>query len=198
MKLRFGFVCVALAAMAACTPAPQKAADGAAPSAPAASPPAASTVSVQPGWYETKIKVLSIENPNIPKSAMDMMKKSGNMDFSVSACVTQAEAADWYGRPQTRGADDTLDCGAQRYTIAGGRVSGTITCKGPIGEMTITTDGTYTPTSMSARTVMEGATPAGPMKQTMEMTSTRQRDCTPQEQASAEKMLQDAKAAMAK
>lgn len=193
MTVRVFVFGAALAALVACSPAPQKAADGST-AAPAATTPAG--ITIEPGWYETKIKTISLENPNIPKSVMDMMKKQGTMDITVADCVTAADAAEAFSSPQTEGTDSTMTCGNQRYTMAGGRISGSIKCTGPAGDMTIATEGTYTSTSMSQRSTMEGTTPAGPMKTTVDITATRLRACTPAEEAAAAKDAAEAKAAM--
>lgn len=166
---------------AACSPQGEKPSN-AAPAAPALLAP-----SIEPGWYSHKLTLISMDNPMIPPSVKQMMMKNPTV-MTVEDCISAAKAKEIMGRPRPGGPDGQgLDCGDQRYTVMGGRITGEVTCQSPMGPMTMRADGAYTATSMKIRMEMTGTTPQGPMTQTSEMDSTRLRACTAAEEAEAAK-----------
>lgn len=135
-----------------------------------------SAVKLKPGQWESTVEILSVDGAGMPPAALAMMK--GHKTTSRS-CITpeQAErpnAALLAGRKDNR-------CSYQDWSMAGGRMHGTITCagEGGRGKMTMTMDGSYGADSYDVSTQMASAGMPGGMSMTMKSHSTSKRigDC---------------------
>ncbi len=65
--------------------------------------------------------------------------------------------------------DNQNDCKMNKFNMAGGRLSMTMTCAGPEGPMHVTSSGRYSATSYDVTSVMVGKSSAGPLKMTSNM-----------------------------
>lgn len=104
-------------------------------------------VSLQPGEWEMTMQVVDYKAPGMPASVAQQMKAAPptvNRD-----CMTEEEAKG--PKPDTfspgRGA---LNCKQENFSWANGKISGKTSCDGAngAGKMSMTMDGSYTPTSI--------------------------------------------------
>ncbi|MES2059383.1 MAG: DUF3617 domain-containing protein [Pseudomonadota bacterium] len=97
---------------------------------------------IQPGKWETRIEILDVKMPGGPPGVAAAMKGKPRV---VTACVTPEQAAQ--GPRDAMKADPK--CKFSRYSMANGRISSQLVCIRPRGTMTMTSQGSYTPTSYS-------------------------------------------------
>jgi len=106
------------------------AANGAGPAnaaAPSGSEPGgnapAGTAELRPGQWETTVEILRMDMPNMPPGAA--MPKQG--PITVRSCLTPEQARRPSGGFMTGGRDQA-GCDYENFSMAGGRVQGTVTC----------------------------------------------------------------------
>lgn len=142
--------------------------------------------SIQPGQWETTVRMTEIELPGVPEPVAAQMRQAmANQAQTQSRCITPEEAAN-----PTRGmvnpSGDAQGCTFTDQTFAGGRiqVAGNCPAPGNQGSVTTTMTGSYTPTTMEAQVTAEvrpgaSAPPGGPQVVRMRgnMTSRRTGDC---------------------
>lgn len=106
---------------------------------------------VQPGKWENRVEILSVDIKGAPPGVAAAMK---GRPMIVTSCITpkQAEA----GPQAAMNADKA--CRFVRYAAAGGRIASELVCNRPTGTMRVVSQGTYTPTSyaVSGTGVMSG------------------------------------------
>ena len=129
---------------------------------------AASEVRMQPGEWEVTQQTVNVSAPGMPAGAADMLKTP---PMTVKTCITEEQA----GKP---GADvftgkKDPNCTHEGFDAGGGKVSGTITCKGDTGNVTMAMDGEFGATEFNVD--MKTTTDAGAAKMTMEMRSSGRR-----------------------
>ena len=99
---------------------------------------------MEPGQWEATNEILSASAPGLPKGALDQMV---GQKTTVSNCVTPEQAE----KPSANflAAQKNSDCTYQDFSMEGGRVTGTMTCKGANmpGKMVMKMDGRYDPKS---------------------------------------------------
>ncbi len=104
-------------------------------------PLTASALGMQPGKWETTIAVTDMEMNGVHRSA------PAGTGQKVTTCVTPDMAAKGYDQALKQAG---FDCATNTVTYADGRISGQRTCKTPMGMMSSTMTGTYSPTAISA------------------------------------------------
>lgn len=116
-------------------------------------------VKIQPGQWQTQIKVVSIDVPGMPKAQADMMtQQMAKMSETVTeTCVTP----EMVSKPPSEmfGGKAGAGCTYEAYELVGGKLNAVMTCKPQgAGEMKATTTGTLTSTSydLSSETAMSG------------------------------------------
>ena len=117
----------------------------------AASGYVAAQATIQPGQWETTSTVTDADMPGVPAIIIGMMK---GRPKTFSHCITPEQAAkDPRSLIQTG-----KSCTIQSFSMTGGKLSSVTVCPQPKGVMTVTSTGTYTPTSYTAasRMVMTG------------------------------------------
>ncbi|QNQ07812.1 DUF3617 domain-containing protein [Sphingomonas alpina] len=109
---------------------------------------------MQPGKWETRIEIIDVKMPGGPPGVAAAMKGKPKI---VTACVTPEQAAQ--GPRAVTKADP--GCKFTRYSMTNGRISSQLVCSRPRGTVTMTSEGSYTPTSYTAvgRGVMSGKAP---------------------------------------
>lgn len=112
---------------------------------------AAGTALIQPGKWENRVEVISVDMAGAPPQVAAALKGRPQV---ITSCVTPEQAA--YGPRQLMNTDKA--CRFVRYDTAGGRISSELVCNRPSGTMRATATGTYTPTSYqtSGTMVMTG------------------------------------------
>ena len=110
----------------------------------------------QPGQWETTIQVVSMNVPNMPKG----MAAPTPPPTTVRNCLTPEQArqpsADFLTGSGSSG------CTSENFSMANGRISGTVQCNAQGTTMRSTMDGRYTPTTyemtMQTQTQAQGQT----------------------------------------
>lgn len=125
--------------------------------------PAAAADTPQPGRWQLEGRMIAVDMPGVPPQMAQMMLKQ---PISHSYCLTPEEAK--------RGAqglflDKQSQCKMDKFSLAGGRMTMSMTCAGPEGPMQMTSTGSYSATSYDMTSVMVGRSPAGSMKITSVM-----------------------------
>lgn len=101
--------------------------------------PTAASLGLKPGKWETKISILSVEIDGKRQPA----PPSGQ---AVMTCMTPEMAAKGPGEMIKKAG---VNCTSTKATYSNGKISAQMTCKLPMGTMSSTTTGTYSPTEMT-------------------------------------------------
>ncbi|MDB5677984.1 DUF3617 domain-containing protein [Sphingomonas bacterium] len=102
--------------------------------------PTAASLGLQPGKWETRISVTSMEINGVSRAA----PSAGD---TVETCLTPEMAAKGPGEMLKKAG---VNCTTTTASYSGGRISAQMTCKLPMGTMTSNTTGTYSPTAMTS------------------------------------------------
>jgi len=134
-----------------------------------------SEMKLDPGQWEMTYEVTNVAAPGLPAGAMAAMAGQKN---KVSVCITPEEAEKPSGDIFS-GKNDG-NCTRDGFSMAGGRISGTMTCSGgdAPGKVTMTMDGRYSANSYALTNKMK--TEAQGMAMTIESKASGRRtgDCT--------------------
>jgi len=99
-----------------------------------------SAMKMEPGQWQATNEILSASAPGLPKGALDQMI---GHKTTIENCVTPEQAE----RPSANflAAQKNSDCTYQDFSMEGGRVTGTMSCKGgqAPGTMVMKMDGRY-------------------------------------------------------
>ena len=140
---------------------------------------AGSAMIVRPGQWESSVELESVEIPGMPPEALAQMKKTmARVATGHKTCLTPEQAK----KPKEdffAGANS--NCRYDKFSMDDGKLTGTMRCTNPQGggAQLIQFDGTYSPDSYEMRmaSTVEAASPGGPMKMVMHMTSKRTGEC---------------------
>jgi hypothetical protein len=129
----------------------------------AAEAPAPAAIKLQAGKWQATSELVSMDVPGMPP---ELAKANVGQKTTFENCITaeQAEkpASDFFTNAKNN------DCKAQNFTMTGGKLDAKLTCvdRTTPGEMTMTMNGDYTPTSYAATMTMvtSGAPGGGEMK----------------------------------
>ena len=132
----------------------------------------AASVALQPGQWETTVEVTRMNVANMPAGVTPPMPPP----TTVSYCLTAEQAA----RPSAdflTGSGESGGCTYQDFSMASGRISGTVTCESAGTSMRSTLNGQFTPTGYEMNTQVQ--TTASGMTMDMETRTTARRtgDC---------------------
>lgn len=141
-----------------------------------------SSVSLQPGQWETVMQFSNIEVPGAPEAQVAQMRAMMGQPQTRSECITPQQAANPMGSMMNPGGGG---CNFTQNTFAGGTINLQGSCNPPGGQATaqLTMTGTYTATTITAQVNSEvrptAATPGGPQMIRMSGTlrSRRTGDC---------------------
>jgi hypothetical protein len=130
------------------------------------------SVSLQPGQWETTVQVTRMDVPNMPQGVTPQTPPP----TTIRSCITPEQAA----RPNAdflTGSGETGGCSYENFSMAGGRIQGTVSCNSQGTTMRSTFDGQFTPSSYEMNTQVE--TNAGGMAMNMATRTTARRvgDC---------------------
>jgi hypothetical protein len=100
------------------------------------------SLKMEPGQWEATNEILSATAPGLPEGALKQMV---GQKSTISNCVTPEQAE----RPSANfiAAQKNMDCTYQDFSMRGGRIEGTMSCRGQgmPGEMVMRLGGTYEP-----------------------------------------------------
>lgn len=105
-------------------------------------PAATSSLPIQPGKWQSTVTILDMQSPHMPPGVAAGMRTHPT---TVTACVTAAQAADG-PRAVLQGSNGR--CHYTSFNATGGRLNAVMVCTFASGTMTVTSNGTYTPTTM--------------------------------------------------
>jgi hypothetical protein len=152
----------AMAMLAACNSKPTVHAENASVADVAAATKDA--VKLEPGKWETRVAILSIEAPGLPPQAAAAMKQQAQAQ-KVETCLTPEQAA----KPPQDMLGMAKNCTYKKFEMSGGKMSGSLVCKNmsgmPTGEMRASMSGKFASTSYdvtSEATMDMPATPGAP------------------------------------
>ncbi len=136
------------------------------------------TMIVRPGKWASDVELESLEIPGMPAEAVAGMKKTmAKVTTGHETCLTPEQAK----KPKEdffAGAGS--NCRYDKFSMDDGKMTGTMRCGSPQGgTQIIQFDGTYSPEEYQMRmaSTVEGASPGGPMKMVMHMSSKRVGEC---------------------
>lgn len=142
---------------------------------------ASGAMRLNPGQWETTVEVVDSEVPGMPKGgphsqALGMMREART---TVSNCVTPQEAENPESSVFT---GSNGQCRYERFSMAGGRIEGTLSCRGQDGggDMRMTTAGTFSDTAFALDNAMEtrmGGVEGAVMKMKAKVSGKRIGDC---------------------
>lgn len=127
----------------------------------------------QPGQYESRVELLSMDIPGMPANMTGMMK--GAFERSVTICLTPEEVEEGYKDALRKSQDG--DCKYQRFSATGGSIDAEMICDTENGPMTLTMTGTGTPTTSDVTMMMKGNMGPGPGSMSMRVRQKRIGDC---------------------
>jgi hypothetical protein len=114
---------------------------------------------IQPGLWEMTTGIDTIDMPSAPPAMAQAMRQPR----TARICITPEQAAQ--GPKSIQQADKS--CKVARYDMAGGKYVADVVCRRPTVTMTTHTAGTYSPTTLAAKSQMSST---GQMKMAMTMT----------------------------
>lgn len=132
---------------------------------------------IEPGLWQSKVTVLEMNVPGIPKQYAEKMKQSiaEHRNETSSHCVKPEDVKkpkeDFFGADKS--------CRYEHFTMGGGKIDIKMTCKEEASTQTSDMSGTYTPTSYSMDMSMNGSggSESG-MTMKMHVDSNRVGECT--------------------
>lgn len=132
-----------------------------------------------PGRWESTMKIEKLDMPGMPPQMAAQMQQAMGREQVFSTCLTPEQASKPNGEFFQKAASG---CTYQNFSMAGGHIEGTMTCKGQEGGITVTMKGDYAPDSYTMHTtskIERGA--AGAMTTSAVITSKRVGECTGKE-----------------
>ncbi|MFA6114846.1 MAG: DUF3617 domain-containing protein [Sphingomonas sp.] len=114
---------------------------------------ASDSLPIQPGKWQTSVKILDVQMPGGPPGVVAGMRSQPAQ--VVTACVTPQQAA---AGPRGVMEASKGKCRYTSFNASGGRLTGVMTCAFATGAMTVTSNGSYTATSLdiNGTSVMTG------------------------------------------
>ena len=132
---------------------------------------------INPGQWEQKATLVSIDAPGMPPEAREMMSRSTGQVQVHDVCLTPEQAKspreDFF-----TGADK--NCRYEHFNWGGGKIDLKLNCKHPNATQTMVLVGDYKPNSyvMSMTATTEGAGPAEKMVMKMKVDARRVGECS--------------------
>ncbi|WP_066480430.1 MULTISPECIES: DUF3617 domain-containing protein [unclassified Sphingomonas] len=117
---------------------------------------ASGAMRLNPGEWETTVEVVDIDIPGMPKGGphSDVMKVMREAKTTVTNCVTPEEAENPESGVFT---GSNGQCRYERFRMGGGRIDGTLACRGKDGggDMRMSVNGTFSDTAFALDNAME-------------------------------------------
>ncbi|AYJ84650.1 DUF3617 domain-containing protein (plasmid) [Sphingomonas paeninsulae] len=140
-------------------------------------------IKLEPGKWQTTVKIVSIDAPGMPAATASAMKQqmSAMGSQSVEMCITPEMAAK---PPENMFAGAAKNCTYEKFKMSGGKMDATLSCKngtaGLPGDMRSEMSGTFSTTSYAVTSdtqmsmpPMPGAAPGAKMNTKTEVTGKR-------------------------
>ena len=135
-----------------------------------------SSATIEPGNWESVGQLEDIRTgPGAPPGMGDIMRAAlGEDGITSQTCVTQEQIDQG---PETMFNQTGGDCSYSEFSMADGVLHAVAACRGPQGDLVMTTNGTYTSTAYSTTMVMESDMGMGPMTMTFAVEGRRLGAC---------------------
>ncbi|MEL6486723.1 MAG: DUF3617 domain-containing protein [Pseudomonadota bacterium] len=127
----------------------------------------------QPGKYNSDITLIDANIPGLPKQMLGVIKQ--RMSRSTEICLTAEEVEEGYKQALARTQDG--ECTYERFNATGGTIDAVMICESPNGPMTMTMNGTGTPTNSDVTMNVVGNMGRGEGSMTMRVVQKRIGDC---------------------
>lgn len=129
---------------------------------------------IQPGEWENSVQVVAMEMPGLPEAFRKKMEDETKAPTVKKECKTAADAK---AVDFAKLAPVAQGCTFAKYVLSGGKVEADMVCKGPMGAVAMTINGTQSPTSydMTMTQTLDG--PKGKAKTTIRASGKRLGDC---------------------
>ncbi|AOH85522.1 hypothetical protein AWL63_17850 [Sphingomonas panacis] len=118
-------------------------------------------VKLEPGKWETAVEILSVDGPGVPPEMATAMKQQMKAQ-KVETCLTPEQAE----KPPQDMFGAAKNCTYEKFEMGGGKMSGTLVCKGapgmPAGEMRASMSGNFASTSYDITSESTMNMPAAP------------------------------------
>lgn len=137
---------------------------------------AAADIRLDPGQWQSSMRLDHMEVANLPAAAKDAMAKQQGTTHSFASCLTPEQAA----KPDASFFQKAATgCTYDHFTMAGGRIDAEMSCKKGAGPSHMTMQGEYGSDhyAMAIQSQSE-MQPGMPMKMAMTITARRVGDCT--------------------
>lgn len=180
---RFAILLPGVAILAACSGAAGNNAaattNAAAPAADATAPAdvavAAAGASIQPGQYEVRATLEEFDMPGAPPAALEQMKQTVAGQVQ-RVCYTPEDAANM-GRRLIETNNQGTNCQFTNQEFGNGRINTSGTCTGAQGNVEMSMQGTYTPTSIETRNTVTTSAAGQTIRMVVTSNSQRVGDC---------------------
>jgi hypothetical protein len=140
---------------------------------------AASDLKPEPGRWESRTKLEKVDLPDAPPQARAMMDKQMRVTQTYSSCLKPEQVSQPDGAFFQKGAEN---CRYDHFVMAGGRLDARMICNDRGRSMTVTLQGSYTPTNYAMHVTTQGEMqPKMPMSMEMSVAARRVGDCTGKE-----------------
>jgi hypothetical protein len=141
---------------------------------------AASDLKPQPGRWESTTKLDKMDMPNMPPQAKAMMDKQMHVTQTFASCLTPEQVNQPNGAFFQKGAEN---CKYDHFVMAAGTIDARMTCRERGRSMTVTMQGSYTPTDYTMHVTTQGEMQPGmPMSMEMSVAARRVGECTGKEE----------------
>ena len=127
------------------------------------------------GEYRSNLSLISVDMPDAPPQVADMMQQIMSREFTF--CLTEQDVEEGFREALNRSQQG--DCSYQRFRAVDGVIDAQMTCEGPAGEdVTMTLEGTGSPTSADFTMTMSGNLGMGPGSMVMRVQQGRIGSCS--------------------
>jgi hypothetical protein len=147
----------------------------AAPAATAAPAGGGSGLTIQPGLWEITMEMRLAQATEMPAG----MTLPQMPPTTVRSCVTPEQVSRANANFLSGSGHAGINCDYSGVTVAGGRIHGTSTCSRPGTEVSVTMDGSFTPTSYDINQQMQSTGRGRTMSSTNHLVGRRVGECPP-------------------
>jgi hypothetical protein len=130
---------------------------------------AKSDLKPKPGRWESTMKIEAMDMPGVPPEARKMME-AAQAERKIATCLSKEDAE----KPASAMFNQANSgCKYDHFTMADGKMDGTMTCEHGAEKISMTMNGTYSPEAFAVHTTSKVEMPGGrpPMTSQVSMTS---------------------------
>ena len=111
--------------------------------------------------------------PGVPGNMAGMMKEA--ISQKTTFCLSEADVEEGYQSALRKSQQG--DCSFERFNASGGTIDAVMTCDSEMGPMTMTINGSGTPTASDVTMEVSGKMEGSPMSMKMRVVQKRLGDC---------------------